>query len=238
MPQDAILLMGLIAILYLCDSALLLYRNEGVLLPARRGRWLVDLGSRHFQVFGKHVFLPNPLLPHRPVFKLSWQLGGDGDAVVHEDWDALRKAAQPIAPMIWLMAVALFVLLPLGFLTALGDGVLLAALILLYSSVIAALAWIWRNRRAFGLGGKAFAALAFESLVCTPLALNLARKLAARTAAQEDLVSASRRLQGAEDWRATAALLVVRLDEAIEGEDESSTRMAELREQRRRILDE
>src|SRR6185295_9187695 len=158
---------------------------------------------------------PNPLLPHRPVFKLSWQLGGGAVVVAHENWDALRSAARPRAPLIWLMALALFVLLPLGFFPTLGDRALVAALVVLYSSVIAALVWIWRNRGVFGLAGRQFTALAFESMVCTPFALNLAKKLAAQAATREDLVSASRRLQTSEDWQITSALIVARLDEAI-----------------------
>jgi hypothetical protein len=234
--EDAILLMGLVALLYVGDSTLLLHRNEGVLLAAGGKRWSVDLGSRDFRLAGKHVFIPNPLLPHRPLFRLTWQLEGAA-AGTADDWDAHREAVRPLAPFIWAIAIALFVLLPLGFFTRLGDPPLVAALVLLYAGIIAALTWVWRNRLKFALDGKQFAGLAFESLVCSPLALNLTRKLCARIPLQEDLVSASRRLQDAVEWRATCPKLVERLDEAIGIEEEGSPRMAQMIEHRRRIMD-
>jgi hypothetical protein len=229
--------MALVVGLYLYDSLLLLHRNEGILTPARRGRWSVGLGSRHYRLLGKALFLPNPLLPHRPLFRLSWRFEGDS-AAAQEDWDAHRNALRRIAPMIWLMAVAFFVLLPMGFFTKLGDAALLAGLVLLYLSIISALAWVWRHRLKFNLAGKPFAALAFESLVCSPFALNLIRRVAAHIPVREDLVSASRRLQTADDWHATRAKLVARLDEAIELEEEGSRRMAGLLEHRRRMTEQ
>ena len=234
--QDALLLMGVVVLLYVGDSALLLHRNEGVLFPLRPARWTVDLGARDFRLIGKHVFIPNPLFPHRPLFRLTWQLTGN-PADTAEDWDAHREAVRPLAPMVGLMAAALFVLLPLGFFTRLGDPALVAALVLLYPAIIAALTWIWRSRLRFGLNGAQFAALAFESLVCSPLALNLARKLCARIPVREDLVGASRRLQRADEWQETRSKIVERLDEAIEAEEEGSPRMANLTDRRRRLLE-
>jgi len=234
--QDAVLLMGLVVGLYLYDSALLLHRNEGILVAARRGRWSVGLGFRDLQLAGKHVFIPNPFCPHRSLFRLSWQFE-DASADAAESWEAHRDATRPLAPFIWTMALALFVLLPLGFFTRLGDYVLIAALTLLYLGIIAALTWVWRNRLRFDLNAPQFTALAFESLVCSPLALNLARKLCARVPVREDLVSAARRLQSADEWQATRSRLLERLDEAIEAEEEGSPRMANLTDRRRRLLE-
>jgi hypothetical protein len=235
--QDAIMLMGLVALLYVGDSALLLHRNEGVLIAACRERWSVDLGSRDYQLANKHVFIPNPLFPHRPLFRLTWRLEGTASDTT-DDWGAHQEAVRSLAPIIWAMAAALFGLLPLGFFTRLGDPALVAALVLLYLGIIAALIWVWRNRLRFDLNRAQFAALAFESLVCSPLALNLARKLCARIPVREDLVSASRRLQNADGWQATRSKLVERLDEAIEVEAEASPRMAEMIDHRRRIMEQ
>ena len=237
MPQDAVLLMVLVTALYVFDSVLLLHRNEGVLSAAGAGRWLVDLGSRDLELRGKHLYLPNPLFPHRPLFRLAWSFEGT-TAETREEWSILRAAVRPIYPAIWSMAAALFVLLPLGFFTRLGDAALVAALGLLYASIAAALIWTWRNRARFCLGGSQFAALAFESLVCSPLALNLVRKLCARVPVREDLVGAAQRLQSGADWAMTRVRLVERLDEAIESEEEHSPRMAGLIEQRRRLADQ
>lgn len=236
MPEEAVLLVALIIGLYLYDSMLLLRRDEGVLMPARRGGWSVGLGSRSYQLLGKYVFIPNPFLPHRPLFKASWSLEGDS-AAVRENWNAHRDALRPVAPMVWGMAAAFFLLLPLGFFTRLGDWALLAGLSLLYLSIVAALVWAWNNRSKFELSGKQFAALAFESLVCSPFAMNMVRRLSAHLPAREDLVSAARRLQTTDDWQATRAGLLARLDEAIEVEEADSGRMAGMLEHRRRMTE-
>jgi hypothetical protein len=236
LPQDAVLLIGLVASIYLYDSTLLLHTNEGVLTPTRAGRWSVSLGTHDYRLLGKHLFIPNPLFPHRPLFRLAWSFEGETSAAP-ENWDERSEALRPIVPMIWIMALALFVLLPLGFFTTLGDLALIAAIALLYLSIVAALIWIWHRRSEFNLAGKQFVALAFETLVCSPLALNLVRRLSAQIPAREDLVSASRRLQTTEDWHATRAMLVARLDEAIDFEEEGSQRMAHLREYRRSIAE-
>lgn len=234
MPQDAALLMGLIASLYLADSALLLHVNEGVICRGGGGRWSVSLGSREYRLQGKPVFLPNPLYPHRPLFRLAWRFDG-ADAEAREDWDARALLLRPLAPLVWGMACSLFLLLPLGFFTALGDGALAAAIVLLYGSIIAALTWVWRRQAEFKLGGRQFAALAFEALACSPFALNIVRKLSLRIPAGEDLVSVARRLQGPADWRETRAMLVARLDEAIEAEVEDSSRAAGMAARRRAL---
>jgi len=234
MPQDAVLLMGVIAGLYLYDSTLLLHANEGVLQPGRGGRWSVSLGARHFRLQGKPLYIPNPLFPHRPMFRLSWRLEGAG-APTPQGWDARARALRPLGLMVWGVAIALFALLPLGFFSALGDRVLLGALVLLYGVLSNALAWIWRRRAEFDLSRSQFAALAFECVVCSPLALNLVRRLSLRIGADEDLVGAARRLQRPEDWQATRAQLSMRLDEAIETEEEGSPRMASLVAHRRAL---
>lgn len=222
--------------LYLYDSALLLYANEGMLTQAGNGKWSVALGSRSYQIFGRNVYIPNPFLPHRPLFRLSWSFEGKaprGD----ERWLDHVSATRPLTPLVWCMAVALFVLLPLGFSAAFGDRVLLAAIALLYSSIIAALAWICFSRPAFKLSGKRLAVIAFEVLVCSPFALNLIRKVSLERPVGEDLVQAGARLLAPQEWGAARAALVDRLDEAIDSEEEGTERMQALLEQRGKLTE-
>ena len=223
--------------LYLYDSTLLLYANEGILTLAGNSKWSVTFGSRSYQILGKDVFIPNPFLPHRPMFRLSWSFEGKapkGD----ERWLDHVSAIRPLMPLVWCMAVALFVLLPLGFSTTLGDRMLLAAITLLYSCIIAALGWIWFKRPAFKLSGKRFAILAFEVLVCSPFALNLIRKVSLELPVGEDLVQAGARLMDQQKWDATRAVLVDRLDEVIESEEEGSERMKALVEHRGKLTEQ
>jgi hypothetical protein len=232
--RDEILLMTAIIGLYLYDSAMLLYGNQAILAATRRGKWLVEFGSSTYQVLRKDLYIPNPFLPHRAQFLLSWKLEG-GPAEAEVSLAEYARSARPLGLMVWCMAMALFVLLPLGFFTRLGDPMLLIAVLVLYASIIAALAWLWMHRGSFRLTGKKFAAIAFESVVCSPFALNLVRKVTLGVPVHEDLVSAAMRLQDAEGWDTTRATLVRRLNEKIEAEEENTDRMAALLEQRRRL---
>lgn len=234
--HDELLLMAVVTGLYLYDSALLLYANEGILTLARNGKWSVAFGSRRYQILGKEVFVPNPFLPHRPLFRLAWSFEGKaskGD----ERWLDRVSAITPLMPLVLCMTVALFVLLPLGFFARLGDSTLLAAIALLYSSIITALVWIWVKRSVFRLSGKRFASLAFEVLVCSPFALNLVRKLSLDTPVGEDFVQAAGRLLDPQKWDATRDVLASRLDDAIESEDEKSDRVRAMVEHRGKLTD-
>jgi hypothetical protein len=223
--------------LYFYDSVLLLYCNQGILIPVGKRGWLVSFGSSNFRILGKDVFIPNPLLPHRALFRLSWQFDGCSLGV-EEDWASYRKALLPMVPMVWCMAAALFLFLPLGFFTTLGNSMLISAVVLLYFSIIAALAWVWTKRKTFKLSGKRFAALAFESLVCSPFALNIIRTVSASMPVREDLTNVSRRLQNPADWNVTCMNLIVRLNEAVETEEDGSERLAMLIEHRRKLQEQ
>jgi hypothetical protein len=231
-----VLLMVAIAGLYLYDSAQLLYCNEAVLIPRGKNDWTVGFGSEKFCVIGRELYIPNPFQMHRPLFRLSWSFESSEEVV--SSWLPPRGAFSRLAPLVWVMAVALFIFFPLGFFTRLGDSILLAALVLLFSSILIALAWLWLHRTEFNLSTKHFAGLAFESIVCPPFALNLIRHVAAAMPIHEDLASATRRLQNASDWAQTRNQLILRLTNEIELEDTGSVRYALLEERRQLLINE
>lgn len=230
-----VLLMASVVCLYLYDSSLLLYCNEGILIPKGRNDWRVSFGSKNLQVMGRELYIPNPFQIHRPLFRLSWKFEGNNEV---EPWAPPRRAFSTLAPIVWSMAIALFIFLPLGFFTRLGDLILLPALIILFSSILIALIWIWLNRSNFHLSEKRFAGLAFESLICPPFALNLIRHVAINVSVSEDLVSAARRLQNTIDWTETRVHLLARLDNEIEFEELDSERFKVLQERRRMLAAE
>ena len=233
--QAELLLMALAIGLYLYDSALLLYVNEAVVMPARGGRWLVRFGCARVRLLNRELLVPHPLLPHRPLFRLDWRFPSKTAASC--DWAALRAALRPLAPMVWGMALALFVLLPLGLFTRAGDPLAIAALVVLYLNLLAALAWLWLKKAGLGIPGRRLALLSFESLVCCPLGLNIVRKISLSLRVEEDLVVAARRLQAAQDWSETCAELIARLEEEMSDEAEDAARLAVLRMSRQQLLD-
>lgn len=232
--QDEVLLMILVVVLYLYDSMMLLYRNEGILVPGRTG-WTVRLGFHEPRIRGKELFIAPPWLLHRPMFRLSWPFEGNPVKAAPEDWQAKSEVPLPMIALVWSMAVALFVMLPLGFFTTLGHGMLLAAVALLYLSIVALLAYMGFHRNDLQVTGKQVGKYAFEFLTCPPFALNAIRTVSLSQPIGEDLVNTARRLQHPDRWAATREQLTLRLDEEIEIEDEGSGRMARLRAHRQRL---
>ncbi len=230
-----LLLMAVAAGLYVYDSSLLLYSNEGILTRKGRRDWHVSFGSNQFRLMGKEVYVPNPLFPHRPLYRLLWDAQRE-PGTVDASWDARGALFRPLMPLVWGMAVAAFVLLPLGFFTRLGEPMLIAALVVLYLNIIATLTWLGINRSAYGLSRQRLLVLAFESLVCSPLALNLIRKVSAGIPISEDLVTVAQQLQSPANWNASRIAIVVRLDEELAFEDEHSDRAAVLRRFRDGLL--
>ncbi|HEY4373090.1 MAG TPA: hypothetical protein VGN52_14260 [Burkholderiales bacterium] len=228
-------LMGLVVALHLYDSALLLYVNEGVLSPKGRRGWMVAFGSDKLQLRGREAYLPSPLRLHRPQYRLAWRFE---DGAVDQRWAPDARLFRPLAPLVWGMALALFVLLPLGLFTSLGHAALLAALLLLYGSMAAALAWLWLKRKRLRIAARALAALSFECLTCAPFALNLVRHLSARMPADEDLECAARRLQQPADWARTRRRMIARLEEELEAEEPESERALRLKAHRERLARE
>ena len=222
-------LIAVAAGLFLYDSALLLYCNEGVLMPRGCNGWVVRFGSDKIQLMGKEVYIPNPFLIHRPMFRLAWNLEG---AAADAQWQPARDSFRVLVPLVWCMAIALFVLLPLGLFSRLGEPMLMLAMALLYGSLLASLLWTWFNRRHLELSARQLAALSFECMLCSPFALNLIRHLSVRTPVQQDLEHAARRLQSPVEWVVTRAALIARLDDEIEGEQDGSARLERLQQHR------
>ena len=234
--QEEVLLMILVVALYLYDSMMLLYCNEGILVPAGKG-WKVRFGFREPRIRGKELFIPAPWLPHRPMFRLAWRFEGNPPPAGIEDWNARNRTPMPMVALVWSMALALFVLLPLGFFTRLGHGMLLAAVVILYLSIVSMLVYMWFRRDGINLSKKQFGKFVFEYLTCPPFALNVIRTLSSGQKLGEDLVTAARRLQDSDRWAATRQQLTLRLDEEIELEDEGTERMARLQEHRLKLAE-
>lgn len=223
--------------LYLYDSALLLHINEGVISPRRGGRWRLRFGSSHLSFRGKELYLPSPFLPHRPGFRLLWHLR-PGAMDASAAWEARRKLFRPVAPLVWAMGCALFVLLPLGLFSFFGDWILLLAVGVLYAGIAGALLWLGMKRKELGLSARRLGSLAFELVACPPFAVNVVRRLSVEMPLDADLLAAARQLQGPEDWEATRGELIARLDEQIDAEDEDSERSALLKASRKRLAEE
>lgn len=226
MPTAEPLLVIALVVFYLADSMLLLHPDEAVLQQTSRLRFLPSFGWLRFSLAGREPWLPNPFTPHRPVLRLRWTMAEIGrspcDAAVPETLHAL-------APGIWIVWLALFVGAPSVLLLHLGMDAALAVAAIAYAAIVAVLVAVWLRRESLGLAPRVFVRIAYESLICAPLALNLVRRLSLRISVQEDFLHATARLC---DVPARAHALrgcLARLDERIEAEPDEGPALDALR---------
>ena len=184
--HDGLLLLGGVVVLYLYDSALLLYHNELVLV-GRRGGWRVSGGSA-FELSGRHVFLPQPFCPHQSLFRLNWPEQGmvEGNAKPVRS-HRVFVALELIAPWTLLLLVLFVVGLPYALFASHDTAGLLAWIVAVYVVIIAMLLHVYRYRKALNLSGRAVAAIALDALLCAPFALNVVRKISLRQRFDADL---------------------------------------------------
>lgn len=235
--SDEAWLMLLAAALYLVDSFWLLASNEAVLFRGWRGRWQAGFGVMRWRLGAREPYLPNPFMPHRPQFRLVWRVDGVGPLDKNTP-PALQLPPEltRFAPFVCSAGVVLFVLLPLGLFAKLGTGFTLAVIVLLYTINSAALLQLWLLRGHLKLSKPQAAQLVFECLVCPPFAINLVRRLCARLRHDEDFVAAAARLLRPADLALAHAQCLMRLDEQIECEPDSSTRLTLLQAARGRFV--
>lgn len=213
--------------LYLYDSTMLLSANEGVLSSTLAGRWNLHFGSEQFLLLGKEPWLPNPFLPHRPLFRLRWKQEGGTEASA--PWNPADVSPYWIlCPMIGGMAIALFVLIPVGLFSRLGSTFVVFGLGFFYLNAIAALIYVLISRKVFGLSMRRVGAIAFESLACPPFAINIVRHISLSTEIAEDLLVSGRHLLHKSDWPPVIAEAAKRVQSAIDWETEGSERSAVL----------
>ena len=238
LSAEALLVLLALA-LYLFDASLFFARDEAALLLGSGGRWHGGFGLDRWRLSGREPYLPNPFMPHRPLFRLRWRFVGSPGAPAGT---SVRPVAVPaelqrLAPHVLVSGACLFILLPVALFYPLGLAATCAVVGLLYANNIVALARLYRHRSAFGLSGAQVGSLAFECLACPPFAVNLVRRLCARLAVDEDFIAAATRLLRPEALAHVHAECLRRIDEQIDGELDGSPRMAALRVRRQRFAE-
>jgi len=227
--------------LYVFDSMLFLFPNEGVLTSVGKARWRVTFGSDKTRVRGKEILFPNLLFLHRPIFKLSWDSEGATTQVapIAFDWDAQKVLFKGLMMPVYGIGVAQFIVFPYVIFFFLTDISIIVSLVYLYGSILIALFLVYRNRGIFHLSKRKFLSLSFECLICPPVAVNLVRKLSlGLPEINQDLLVVSQNLLGLEDWRTTKEKFISRIGEDIDFEDENTPRFVNLNANRDKLLKE
>lgn len=235
MPADSWLLAGIVAF-YLYDAAMRLHVDELVAWP-RRGGWAATTGG-DVQWRGGYLFLPSPWTPWRPLLRLSWMRAPDSapQAAIAQV-QALREALRPLQVGVMLMALLLFVALPVllfAWRHALGLLALVGAVYLLSTAMVVYLA---RRRDALGLSRGAVWSIAIDTLACPPFALNVVRKVALRQALAVDGLAFAIATLPEASLRRLRPHLLARLDLVRDFTPGDSDRLVELDACRTRILE-
>ncbi|MEJ2347322.1 MAG: hypothetical protein P8090_18380 [Gammaproteobacteria bacterium] len=213
---------------YILDSARLLYADEFLYLEVG-GRWKPGGLGSGVEIVGRILWIPNPLMPGHVFVRLCWP-----GNVAHEEPGELASfpaLVRVLNPLRYLTA-GLFSLLVAGVPIALsrfgGDVAVTALASLVYLTILVMLVIAYRRRRVLGLSGAAFGKIAFDSLVCPPLALNLVPKLSSRRAVRSDALIVGRRLLDGTDYEGLLTALSRRLERELGGEAEGTDRYSVL----------
>jgi hypothetical protein len=207
-------LFALAVLFYLYDSTVLLYSNEAV-LTRTGGKWAANTGFYGFLFAGRTLCVLNPLGPHQPAYRLSWDFNALPPAPPAACL-AESGALKILTPTSMGAAIGLFILLPLGMFTALGAFAVIPALILLYGSIIVSLILVRSRHILVAQDRKRFIALAFECLACPPFGVNMVRRTTLSYRISEPLPLAAVRLLDAASWATLRALCVSRLQDALQ----------------------
>lgn len=221
--------------LYLYDSSLLLFSNEGIISPSGKNAWLIRFGSK-FYIKGKELFIPNPFVPHKPIFRLAWACPS-GTSNSEYEWAKLYPQLMPLVPMIYAMALTLFVFIPVGITMKVDDHVLLITLVFFYLNLVISLIWVGVYKQVLGISTGRFIGMAFECVVCPPFAVNLIRRISAGININDDLIVVARALQSEKAWEITRQNLLARINEEIEAEEDNSDRANALKHCRQQLID-
>ncbi|POZ50422.1 hypothetical protein [Methylovulum psychrotolerans] len=231
---EVLLFLGVVGF-YLSDSIMLLYANEWV-FSQTHGKWAFALPQTNWQLLRKHLYWPNPFTPARPLFRVFWSAADSRphDPVAFRHFlSALKRLRYPLYSLLVLQLVGLpAVLFGLG--ANLGLLILFGAV---YLNIAVLSVQVYRYRAALGLSKKGVAKLAFDSLACPPLALNLLRKISLQSCFIGDPVAFAHQSFDPITFEQLRKSLCQQVDKAMRFEDEASPKYAQLQAYHNRIME-
>jgi len=209
-------LLVLAVLFYVYDSSLLLYVNEGVLVAHRRG-WTVKTANKGFTVRGKNLVFPDLLLPHRPVFRLSWDYKNP-IAVTSSTvaWDTEKSTYGVFIPFVYGTALALFFILPGVLFFNRSDTALLLCLLLIYMNAIGAGVALFASKKRLQLPTNKCWSIFLECVLCPPLTINIIRKISTQKIFSSSLIAAATALLNTDTWEVLRKELVAQIDDELE----------------------
>lgn len=167
---------------YLYDCLCLLYDDEYLFVKAPAG-WQAA-ADWNLIVLRRRLYLLNPFLPQQPTFRVVLPAGevpvegAEFDSAA--DPEPFVRALRPVQLISALQGALLILALPVTLLLAGTGWQALCVVVAFYLLSVASLLWAGRQRRRYGLDGKALVSLWSDALLCAPFAVNTARKICLR----------------------------------------------------------
>ncbi|MBV6305683.1 hypothetical protein KVP10_12365 [Candidimonas humi] len=229
---EAQLLMAVV-LFYIYDSCQLLFSNEGVITKHRK-RYTATIDKNGLLLMGKRLYIPNLLLPYKPIYKLSWNPEDIAQAPSF-DWDSEKPLYLWFIFPAYGMALSLFVITPAVYYLSGLDKDLLWCLVLIYYFSIVVGVGLYLYRKPLGLSNKKALSVFLECLFCPPLAMNIVRKLSLLRPMQDNFAQSAFQLLEQEQWEELRNDLIAYIDGEIE-ETDAEDKIARLNQSKEQLL--
>lgn len=171
--EEAALVLGALAF-YLYDSSLLICSDEVVFTNDSK-QWAWTLGA-DFTLAGRYLVFPGLFRPGASVIRANWHGTGPTTAL-RTSRPACLDALAPLRWFARLIALLLFVAMPLVLVFTSSVAAMLVVGAGLYSAAIASTLYLVRKRHALGLSPRMLASIAIDVIACPPFAVNVVRKV-------------------------------------------------------------
>ena len=226
MPSfEASLVLGVL-FFYLYDSLMLLNVNELIVQKSFK-KWSYRFPIFGLQILRKFPLVNNLLMPNFLIFNLSWPSHKE-----EIDSDKLETLIQSMLPLqiiaSLLLLLIIFVLPVVAFLFDSGPQ-LLTLFIFIYLLIIFSVCYLFICRDSLGLSGLKISSIAFESILCPPFAINIARKVSLNYEIGSDPIDCSKMLFDKQTFELFKSDLTSLLKTNMKYHEKDSARYTELK---------
>ena len=223
MIVTAAMVAALAIAIYLVDCIVLIDRGQAVCEVRRLGVAL-HVGTTQFTITHRPVVCLNPLTPWRLAVKASapWEVTENGESAIQP------RRLLPLQVIAAVQAILVVVVAPI--LLHYGRyAELFMAVVAALAASLAGSAWLWRIRRSVNLNVAEVVNSAITSLICLPMSINVARKVAISATPRFSALSWLRRVRG--DARDDIQRqYIAQLEEAALEAEDGSRRQSVIRE--------
>lgn len=221
---DSLLILCAIAI-YIIDSSITLFSNEFLIFETF-GRWKAFFPSTRWRVFRKMLTILNLFTPNILPFKGYWDT--QSHDLNEEDIDDFIRTLMPLRIMAILSFILVFVSIPAAIFLLRDDALILLLIIILYLNAFMSLIIVWVNRRSLRISNNFFYKLAFDSMLCIPLAINMARKISLNYQWNENILRFSKNRFYLNEYIDFIGKLIERVEISMRIAGENTDKYAEL----------